>query len=315
MTTILLDALVPIFVGLLLGYFAGRRGLMDSGNVRNLIVLVMNIAIPCSLFSVILMTPRDMLIQQAPTAFMIAIAFGVVYLGVFFWAKQAIHLSGSDASVLALTLGFPNAAAVALPLLSAAYGKQSGIVAAIAIAVGSITVSPVTVAILEAGRNGSADTLSLRTMFASFPRALARPVVWAPMLALVGVALGLHLPSYLQKTLTIMGSAAAGSALILTGLVISAQRFRWNLPVLASTLVKCVVQPAFAFAIAELFHMQHGAVRDITTVCAIPAGFFGLVFGKGFDSNPEAASSSLIASYALGCLTLPLWILLLTHYA
>jgi malonate transporter and related proteins len=68
MTTVLLDALVPIFVGLLLGYLAGRRGLMDNVDVRNLIVLVMNFAIPCALFSTILRTSRADLEKQIPTA-------------------------------------------------------------------------------------------------------------------------------------------------------------------------------------------------------------------------------------------------------
>ena len=49
----LVDALVPIFAGPLLGFWAGRRGLMDNVNVRNLIALVMNIAAPCALFLII----------------------------------------------------------------------------------------------------------------------------------------------------------------------------------------------------------------------------------------------------------------------
>lgn len=48
MTNALANALTPIFIGLLLGFYAGRRGLMDSINVRDLIVLVMNFAVPCS---------------------------------------------------------------------------------------------------------------------------------------------------------------------------------------------------------------------------------------------------------------------------
>jgi hypothetical protein len=43
MTLILLNALLPIFVGLILGYIAGRRGVMDNLNVQNLIVLVMGL--------------------------------------------------------------------------------------------------------------------------------------------------------------------------------------------------------------------------------------------------------------------------------
>jgi malonate transporter len=74
-TTVLLDALVPIFVGLLLGYIAGRRGLMDNDNVhvRDLIVLVMNFAIPCALFSTLIRTSREDLEQQVPTVLMITL--------------------------------------------------------------------------------------------------------------------------------------------------------------------------------------------------------------------------------------------------
>ena len=38
MIKILADALVPIFAGLLLGYIAGLRGVLDNQNVRNFIV-------------------------------------------------------------------------------------------------------------------------------------------------------------------------------------------------------------------------------------------------------------------------------------
>jgi hypothetical protein len=56
--------------------------------------------------------------------------------------------------------------------------------------------------------------------------------------------------------------------------------------------------------------MDHNDVRNITVISAIPGGFFGLVFGKGFDSTPEIASSGLIATYLVGWATLALWMLL-----
>jgi predicted permease len=52
MIKILADALVPIFAGLLLGYIAGLRGILDNQNVRNFIVFEMSFAVPCSLFPV-----------------------------------------------------------------------------------------------------------------------------------------------------------------------------------------------------------------------------------------------------------------------
>jgi predicted permease len=55
-------------------------------------------------------------------------------------------------------------------------------------------------------------------------------------------------------------------------------------------------------------------VRDITLISAIPGGFFGIVFGKSFNTIPEVASSGLIATYGLAIVTLPLWIFLLSRF-
>jgi malonate transporter and related proteins len=314
MTTVLLDALVPIFVGLLLGYCAGRRDVMDNVNVRNLIVLVMNFAIPCALFSTIIRTPREDLEQQLPTALMISLVFAVLYVASYFWARLSLKMSVSDASVLALTIGFPNSAAVALPLFSTSYGPASIVTASLSIAVGAITISPLTVALLEADKQSQGTGISAGNILRSFVRALARPVVWAPALALVGAYFGVHLPSYASRTLMTLGSAATGSALVLTGLVVSAQRFRFDKSVLWTTIVILLIQPAFALGMTLLFHMSRNHVRDITIISAIPGGFFGLVFGKSFDATPEAASSGLIASYGGGWLTLALWMVLMGKY-
>src|ERR1700688_1248273 len=81
MANAIVDALVPIFAGLLLGFGAGRRGLMDNLNVRNLIALVMSISAPSALFLIIINTSRTILRQQIWTSLAIALTFAVLYVG------------------------------------------------------------------------------------------------------------------------------------------------------------------------------------------------------------------------------------------
>ena len=314
MTLILLNALLPIFVGLLLGYIAGRRGFMDNLNVRNLIVLVMDFAIPCALFSTISRTSWPVLVEQAEPAVMMAVVFVALYAGGYIWARKSLKMPISDASVLALTVGFPNSAAVALPLLTTAYGPGSRVTAALSIAVGSITVSPLTVALLEADNRSDGKGVSMQAIAIKFLRAFTRPVVWAPILALVSVYFGLHLPSYLDRSLAILGSAASGSALILTGVVVSSQTFRFDGKVAWTTAAIVLIQLLFALAITELFHMSHAEIRDITLISAIPGGFFGIVFGKSFNATPETATSALIASYGVGAFSMAGWMFVFTKF-
>jgi malonate transporter and related proteins len=313
MVLILLNALLPIFIGLLLGYIAGRRGVMDNVNVRNLIVLVMDFAIPCALFSTISSTSWSVLREQSESAVVIAVVFVTLYVATYVWARS-LRMSISNAAVLALTVGFPNSAAVALPLLTTAYGPSSRVTAALSIAVGAITISPMTVALLDFDRLSDGKGISMKVIALKFLRSFTRPVVWAPTLALVSVYFGLHLPSYLDRPLTILGSAASGSALILTGLVVSSQTFRFDGKVAVAVAAINLIQPLFALGITELLHMSHAAVRDITLISAIPAGFFGIVFGRSFNATPETASSALIASYIVGAFSLAVWMLVITRY-
>jgi malonate transporter and related proteins len=311
---VLLNALFPIFAGLLLGYIAGRRGTMDNLKVRNLIVLVMSFAIPCALFSTIIGSSRADLLHHIPAALMITLVFCALYLISFIWARRRRGLSLSDASVLALTIGFPNSAAIALPLFRGAYGPEATVTAALSIVIGSITISPLTLALLEADKHCGGSDISATQILRSFPRALLRPVVWAPLVALVGVFFDLHLPSFVAGTLTTLGSAATGSALVLTGLVVSAQSFRFTSGVAITTLLKLVGQPLFALSMMVLFRMDHNDIRNITVISAIPGGFFGMVFGKGFNATPEIASSGLIGTYLFGWATLALWMLITAKF-
>src|SRR5271168_1351301 len=313
MTKVLADALVPIFAGLLLGYFAGLWRRMDNQNVRTLITFVMSFAIPCSLFMSMARTPRAELREQAGAALVLTIVYVALYALTFWWARSSQKLRTSSSADLALTVSFPNSAAVGLALLASVFGPQSLVTVATSIALGSITISAITLAILDAERVPSGEGLSVRHFTLSLLNSLKKPIVWAPLAGLVFSCAGLQIPSYASRSLTMIGSAAPGSALVLTGLVVSAQKFDLSGNTLVAVFLKNLLQPGLALGIAMLLHLSLPQTRSVTLISAIPCGFFGLVFGKGFDSSPKLASSGLIASYVIGVATLALWIVILNH--
>jgi malonate transporter and related proteins len=313
MTKILADALVPIFAGLLLGYIAGLRHAMDNQNVKTLITFVMSFAIPCSLFLAIAGTPRAALRDQAAPALVLAAVYFILYALSFLWTRSKEHLNNSDSSVVALTLGFPNSAAVGLPLLVSVFGPKSTVIVATSIAVGSITVSPITLALLESNGSGSARGSELKTFVSAVARSFKKPIVWAPLLGLACSLAGAQFPSFVHRSLTLMGSASGGSALVLTGLVVSAQRFEIAWGTLVAVFLKNALQPAIALGVCLLFHLPAEQTRYIVLISAIPCGFFGPVFGKSFGSSPKLASSGLMASYLIGIGTLAVWMLIVNR--
>ena len=315
MIKVLGDALAPIFAGLLLGYFAGPWRRMDNQNVRTMITFVMSFAVPCSMFLAIARTPRAELREQGGAVLVLSTVYVVLYAVTFVWARSQEKLGASESSVLALRVSFPNSAAVGLALLASVFGPKSLVTVATSIALGSITVSAITLAILEAKQDSSAEGFSFRQVSRSLLRAGKRPIVWAPLLGLVFSCAGLQLPSFADRSLAVMGSASAGSALVLTGLVVSAQKFEFGGGTLVAVFLKNLLQPGLALGIAMLVHLSLDQTRYVTLISAIPCGFFGIVFGKGYNTNPKLASSGLIESYVLSVLTLAVWIVIVRHLA
>ena len=66
MTEILLDSLMPIFVVMALGYFAGWTRDIDNNHLAELNGLVMDFALPLSLFVATASTPRAGPLPQGP---------------------------------------------------------------------------------------------------------------------------------------------------------------------------------------------------------------------------------------------------------
>lgn len=313
MTKLLADALVPIFAGLLFGYCAGVWRRMDNQNVKMLITFVMSFAIPCSLFLAIAGTPRAALRGQAAPALALGVVYLVLYALSFVWTRSKENLSNADSSVVALTLGFPNSAAVGLPLLVSVFGPQSTVTVATSLAIGSITVSPLTLAMLESSGSGQPGGGALKTFAFAVARSFKKPIVWAPLLGLVFSCAGVDLPSFIHRSLAVIGSASDGSALVLTGLVVSAQQFEIGRSALIAVFLKNAVQPAIALGVCLLLHLPTEQMRYVILISAMPCGFFGAVFGKGFGSSPKLASSGLIASYLIGIGTLAAWIVIVDH--
>src|SRR5580692_59717 len=311
MIDLLANSLVPILVGLLFGYVAGMRKAVDNKDVKTLVSFLMTFALPCYLLVTMASTPRQLLWGQAKPALAFAIVYATLFIATFYASRNLAKDTATNSAVLALTVGFPNAAAVGIPLLLAVYGPRASVSVAVALTVGAITITPITLAILENGTETGRTLSHAARVRASLWSALKNPVFWAPVLGVVIAIVKFPMPVYVEKSVAILGAATEGTALFVTGLIVSAQRFRLSWNVGLAALAKNVIQPALCFALVSLMAMPLQQTKYIVLLSAGPCGFFGILFGEGFDATPEVASSSLIASTVLGIFTLAGWIVFL----
>ncbi len=310
MTAILLDSLVPIFAVMALGYFAGSVRDIDNRHVAELNALVMDFALPASLFVATATTPWRTLAAQSRLLLVLAISMLALY-GLSYWMQRRLFgLDSSAASVQALTVSLPNYAAAGLPLIAAVFGPARTIYVALAIAAGSIVVSPLTLAVLEASRPASGDRRGADLILSAVGRSLLKPIVAAPIIGALWAISAIPLPDFVGQAFNLIGQAAGGVALFLTGLILSSQRMELTLNVISGALLNNVAHPLLVVGLVMLLPMVHDAGRAAILLSALPSGFFGVLFGLRYGVESCEAGSTLIASSLLSAITLPVALVL-----
>jgi malonate transporter len=310
MLDIILGSTVPVFFVMAVGYLAGWTRDIDNHHVAELNALVMDFALPAALFVGMVRTPRAQLLQQRALMVVLVVAMLVIYGLAFLLQTRVFKSDSREAAVMSLTTAFPNLASAGLPVISSVFGAGHTVSVGISIAVGAIVLSPVTLVILESGEKTAQDFPAVRRIVQAIGKSMLKPVVIAPIAGMVLALCDVEVPSLLDNSLMLIGIGAGGVALFLTGLILSSQSFRPSGSVVSATLLKNAVQPLLAAALVPALVASPMIGREAIMLCAVPAGFFGILFGLRYGVVSPEAGSALIASSILSGATIPAAILL-----
>jgi malonate transporter and related proteins len=176
---------------------------------------------------------------------------------------------------------------------------------ALSIATGSIVLSPLTLAIPEAYEAPTGEQRNLGAILQAIGRSWRQPIVLGPLLGIVFSLLGIPLPEAASRSFQLIGQAAGGVALFLTGLILSSQRIELGPNVLSGTLLKNVVHPLLVVGLILALPMDRDTARAALLLCALRSGFFGEPFGLRYGLGSHVAGSTLIVSSLASIVTLP----------
>jgi malonate transporter and related proteins len=306
MPHVIVMALAPIFFVLALGFVAGRIRAVDNHHVGELNALVMNFAVPASLFVATASAPRNEMIGQGPLFAILGVVLLLLYAIWYLFQRLVSKASRAEAALQALTVAFPNLAGVGLPIVSSILGPTKTVPVAVALATGAILVSPLTLLLLELSNSkeqADTETSAARVRNALW-HALTKPVVLAPVLGILLSLSGLGLGAVAAASLMLIGQAAAGVALFLTGLILSAQSFRLDWKVVGATGTADVIRPLLAAAIVHVFPVPAEIAKVSILLAALPSGFFGILFAENYQVRSLEVGSMVIASTVFSIATL-----------
>ncbi len=183
----------------------------------------------------------------------------------------------------------------------------------VALAAGYILVSPLTLVMLEltSTKEGGAPETPTRRTTKALRRALTKPVVAAPALGILFSLSQFPLGAVAEACLVLIGHAAAGVALFLTGLILSAQPFRLDWKVVGATGMADIVRPLLTAAIVFAVPVPPEIARVAILLGAAPSGFFSILFAVNYRLDSATTGSMVIASTVFSIVTMAIAIAVL----
>jgi malonate transporter len=279
-----IDVVLPIFAIILVGYLAGRRGLMGPASSEALNLFVYYLALPVLLFHA-LARVRPEQIFNGP--FLAAYLGGqaLVLLAGGLIALLAFRRPLEEASLFAMAGVFGNTGYMGIPLAMVAFGQPAGLPAAIATVFGTAIVIAVATVGIELGL--SAHGRPYRHVLADVGLGLVRnPLIMASALGMAWSSIGLPVWAPLDRFCSILGAAAGPCALVAIGLFLVGKPVGSGMgQTSAMVVIKLVAHPLLTGWLALfVFPVEPLWAKVAILMAALPA--------PASSSSPSATTST-----------------------
>lgn len=302
--SVVLNAIVPVFLLLGSGFFCRRRGLLPPASDAGLMRLVVDLLYPALIFKFVLgnealRDPANLVLAPLVGIITVLLGFGLAWACGPLFGLQV----GTGRRTFAFCNGIHNYGYLPLPIIAALFpGKET---------TGVLLVHNVGIEI-------AFWSIGILLISGAFAREAWRKLINMPVLALLlGLALntlGLGtLPRPLASFVDFLAACAIPLGVILAGATLSDlsdRRLLERLQVpLGACLLRLAVLPLAFLALALWLPGTTPELKRVIVIqAAMPAGIFPLVVARHYNGDTRVATQVVIGTTLVGLVTIPLWI-------
>jgi len=305
----IVNTILPVFALIFAGYIFRRLAILSDAACAELNRFVVYLALPALTFDVIINSSLTAIYQPGfLLAFELAVA--VVFIAVLafrWWQTKDL----AEATIDGTAASYANTGYIGLPLCVLTFGQESlgpAIVAAIFTVSVNFAVSIVLIEI-STQKNKTAFQ-SIRSVLISLFR---NPLILAPVVAVIIVASGYHLPQGVAQSIKLLGGAASPCALVAIGLFLAQKQEETTIPLsIGLVLLKLLVQPALAWYLAfHVFEMPPLWAKSAVLLSALPTGTGPFMLAELYRKGAAIASRTILWSTTGSVVTISLWLAIL----
>ncbi len=304
-----LSSIIPIVFLIVLGFILHEKKFLTKGLDRNLTFLVMNVALPASVFlSVVNNLTVKTLEELAKPLAIGLLAFAANYL-ISYVLMRLVRVPRGRRGVFLNTIVNANTIFIGMPLNQALFGTEAVsyfLVYYVLNTLSTWTIGSVLIARDSRTEQASGGKMNLKQILS--------PPILGLLAAIPVLLLGLHLPKPITGSLSYLGSLVTPLSLLYIGIVLSEaglKSVRFDKDTIVALLGKFVLSPclmAAALLLAGSFGIALPSLLKNTMIvqAAVPALTVLPILAGDADGDVEYATNVVVTSTILFVIVIPI---------
>ncbi len=304
---LILGAILPVIITVLIGYISGKRKDFNWQQAGDINKIVMLYALPLSIFSNMVMTPRHIVMSMGPVAIAIILALILSFLIPLAIARYICKRSLALSTLQALAIGSPAVPFIGTSVLAFLFGTVSASLITVSSITQNVFQLPLVMILMSVATGDKSQNISFARRVIN---AIKQPVVWSPVVALILVLMDIHIPETVSMSLGLLGKASGGLALFAAGIVLYTRSIVITSATIITVIARNILVPGACYLILLKMGFSMEQIKQVVLTMAIPVGSIAIIIAMQYKSGEQEMASTMALSIITSIITMGAFIFL-----
>ena len=303
MLNVVITSVVILFILIFLGFFIGKRGVVQKDSIPDLSRLVINVTMPVTIFcSMVQQEDRSLLPQVGQIMLMILIFhLCTAVLGIL--AVRILKIPEKEKGIWIFNFMFSNNGFMGFPLALSIYGNAGLFLMAVANVVSNLLIFSVGLKLVTR-HYPVKEKISLKKM-------LVNNINISVVIGFIFYLAQIHVPDVGMKLLNYLSNITAGLSMLVVGLSLSRMQIREvfrNRRMFLMVIFRLLIIPLLTIAVLKAlpFQIPDMLYALVVLMAALPAASSQTMLAEQYQTNIQDAGRAVFLTTLFSVVTIPI---------
>lgn len=297
-------AILPVIITVIIGYISGKRKDFNWQQAGDINKIVMLYALPLSIFSNMVMTPRPIVMTMGPVAVAIILALILSFVIPLLVARYLFRRDLALSTLQALAIGSPAVPFIGTSVLAFLFGTVSASLITVSSITQNVFQLPLVMILMSVATGDKSQHISFGTRVIN---AIKQPVVWSPVIALIIVLADIHIPQTISMSLGLLGllgKASGGLALFAAGIVLYTRSIVITTATIITVIARNILVPGACYLLLLKMGFSMEQIKEVVLTMAIPVGSIAIIIAMQYKTGEQEMASTMALSIIASIITM-----------